>query len=127
MLVVLADMIGAGLSSKVAQFFPRSSAAADVKEPPVGERPSVPGSADNVESALDEKHPSKDGTVLSTSVDNDQDFEDPSLAPGELSYDEGVYSYSFCQLHVVTDLPWFTATSGGMGRHLGVFSCTMLM
>ena len=80
-------MIGAGLSSKVAKFFPRSSAASDVKEPP--ERSSVPDSEENVESALDEKHPSKDHTVLSTSVDNDREFEDPSLAPGELSYEEG--------------------------------------
>ena len=82
-------MIGAGLSSKVAKFFPRSSAASDVKEPPVGERSSVPDSEENVESALDEKHTSKDDTVLSTSVDNDREFEDPSLAPGELSYEEG--------------------------------------
>ena len=93
MLVALADMIGAGLSSTVAKFFPRASVATDVKEPPVEERSSAPDSAENVESALDEKHPSKDGTVLSTSIINDQDFEDPSLAPGELSYDEGVYDH----------------------------------
>ncbi|EPS98296.1 hypothetical protein FOMPIDRAFT_1017844 [Fomitopsis schrenkii] len=94
-------MIGAGLSSKVARFFPGSSAA---KEPPVEDRSSVPDSEGKVESALDEK-PYKDGTVLSTSVDGE--LEDPTLAPGELSYEE--------------------ATSGGMGRHLGVFSCTMLI
>lgn len=92
LLVVLANMIGAGLSSKVARFFPGSSAA---KEPPVEDRSSVPDSEGKVESALDEK-PYKDGTVLSTSVDGE--LEDPTLAPGELSYEEGVCNSSIRRL-----------------------------
>lgn len=73
-------MVGSGLS----RFFPRSTSAA---EPPVEDR-SLPHS--NVDTALDEKELSKEGTVLSTSVDSNAEFEDPSLAPGELSYDEGM-------------------------------------
>lgn len=55
---------------------------------------------------------------------------DPDLnpSPGALSLEEGVYG-GLCSLSRDTYLLFHLATdaAGGMGRHLGVFSCTLLM
>ena len=68
---------------------------------------------------VDEKHAVKDDVVSL----NDK-LEDPDLAPGELTYNEGTCSaWSSFELMNVSRI----ATAGGMGRHLGVFTCTMLM
>ncbi|OCH94012.1 amino acid transporter [Obba rivulosa] len=66
-------------------------------------------SADNNE-ASDEKVPAKlvqESDVSSVNTREIVTIEDPGLNPGELSFDED--------------------TAGGMGRHLGVFTCTLLI
>ncbi|KAH9932866.1 amino acid transporter [Fomitopsis serialis] len=97
-------MIGSGWSSKMSKFFSRPSFMRG-NEPKDSPSP-VESSVDPEGSALNEKLPSKDDTT-STSESNTRVHEDPALAPGALTYDE--------------------ATSGGMGQHLGVFTCTMMI
>lgn len=49
---------------------------------------------------------------------------DPGLNPGELTFEEGTSRErpDYCRIpNVGLD------TAGGLGRHLGVFSCTLLM
>lgn len=105
-------MFGTGLSNRVAKLFPRSSPASPGNESE--ERSSIPGS-------VDEKHPSK---VDSASASDSNHAEDPTLAPGELTYDEGTL---VSQLPLAYRANVLLATAGGMGQHLGVFTCTMLM
>ncbi|CCM05855.1 uncharacterized protein FIBRA_08091 [Fibroporia radiculosa] len=57
------------------------------------------------ERANDEKLPAKLGSE--TSSVGEEEFEDPNLAPSGLNYEE--------------------VTAGGMGRHLGVFTCTLMI
>ncbi|KAH9836157.1 high affinity methionine permease [Rhodofomes roseus] len=96
-------VIGSAWSSKMFNFLTRRSAVHEDVE--LDKRSPEPGSVDHDRSTSDEKLPSREDTA-SISESNPR-TEDPALAPGELTYDE--------------------ATSGGMGHHLGVFTCTMMI
>ena len=53
---------------------------------------------------------------------------DSSVKPGELTFEEGKSHWTvFSENQRFADKMLIPDTAGGMGRHLGVFSCTMLM
>ena len=89
--------------------------------------PEPQGSPELIE-ANDEKLPRKLAQESDVSSLNSREIvtaEDPDLNPGELTFDEGVLQCldSSCANHSRDAAD----TAGGMGRHLGVFTCTLLM
>jgi hypothetical protein len=69
---------------------------------------------------LDSKHPEASSDKSGAGDDSSIHVVNPG---GELTFEEGEYPYLNDSAH----LPCFVDVQGGMGRHLGIFSCTMLM
>lgn len=78
-----------------------------------------------VEAPLDTKQSKEDSDAESLTLKEITTAIDSSLNPGELTFEEGTHIHCTDRCVTGTDLG-VSDSAGGLGRHLGVFSCTLL-